>query len=253
MNILLAQLKVSKDINENKKKVLDVINTAKEKQWVIFPEGMLSGYYPEESTFISSMDFIALEKIIEEIRIAVREKGTICMLGTVSKQDDKVFNTTLIFNANTIYRYNKCNLSTLDRNHFDAGSKLEVFHIDEIPFAVQMCRENAFPEHWTYLKDQGVKVIFHINNAVAKYDWKRKHLLISRAMENQLFVVSVNTVSDTGPLASTVIGPYGDVLYEAPVHEEVVHAVDIDLSEVMDDYKNQRRTDLVKVISTSEK
>lgn len=250
MKIKLAQLEISKDIKVNKQKILEVLSETIKGEWVIFPEGMISGYFPENNDFINSINTLQLNNALEEIKQKVEEKECICLIGSVKITQNGAFNSTYIFSKNNSQIYDKCNLSTLDRKHFIQGSKIQTFQIDDVKFGVQMCRENVFPEQWLELKQQGAQIIFHINNAVAKFDGKRKHLLISRAMENQIFVISVNAVTDTSPLASFVINPYGEVVYESNPNTEKIKELEINLEEVKNTYFEQKREDLIKIVKT---
>ncbi len=250
MKIKLAQLSISSNIIENKKRIIGVINNTAEGTVVMFPEGMLTGYSPENKDFLQSIDTKILAPSIEEIAGITMKAGCATIFGSVSFENDHAYNSSYLTYGGKTQEYRKCNLSTLDRKHFHPGNKLEVYTILDATAGIQMCRENAFPEQWTYLKTLGAKVVFHTNNAVAKYDGKKRHLLISRAMENQIFVVSVNTFNESGPLPSLVVNPYGDVIYETPLHTEDIKELEIDLNEVKDEYLKQKRVDLLH-ISTS--
>jgi predicted amidohydrolase len=249
MIVTLAQLKVSKDINKNKEKIVDLIKASKENTWLVFPEGLLSGYYPENQNFIAKISKDKLHAAIEEISLLVKQKNIVCLLGTVTFDKDTPLNSTIIFKQHQMDTYNKCNLATLDRKHFKQGNILKTYKVNEITFGIQMCRENAFPEQWAYLKKEGAQIIFHTNNAVSSFDGKKIYLLNARAQENQFFVVSVNAVTDSSPLASYVIDPLGQILYEAPLHKEAIHTIEIDLNEIKNDYLNQKREDLVKIVT----
>lgn len=247
MKIKLAQLATSSDITNNKKRIIEVINNTNKDTVVIFPEGMLTGYYPEKENFVQNIDKPMLAPSIEEIAEVTMKSRCAVIFGSISFENGRAYNSSYLTYRGNTQEYRKCNLSTLDRHHFHPGNKLEVYTILDATAGIQMCRENAFPEQWTYLKTLGAKVVFHPNNAVAKYDGKKRHLLISRAMENQIFVVSVNTFNESGPLPSLVINPYGDVIYEAPLHTEAIKELEIDLNEVKDEYLKQKRVDLLHI------
>jgi predicted amidohydrolase len=56
MKITLAQLPISEDIKKNQYLMIKTLSSAKKDEWVVFPEGMLSGYFPQEQSFIQSID-----------------------------------------------------------------------------------------------------------------------------------------------------------------------------------------------------
>lgn len=248
MKIKIAQLLTSRNISENKAKVLSILDTAQENEWVIFPEGMLSGYYPDDPEYLNNMDKLSLTNAEVEIKNLIVAKKCHCIFGTILFEGNKSFNSSVYFNwKGNEFVYRKNNLSTLDRKHFEQGDRLDIFSVDDLIFGVQMCRENAFPEQWKVLKRKKAKVVFHINNAVREDDLIRKYLLIARAFENQYYVCSVNTFTKAGPLPSLLIDPDGRIIYEAPLHKEDVSVHEIDLNATKDIYLQQERKDLVDI------
>jgi predicted amidohydrolase len=246
MKIRLAQLIVTKNVNENLKKILGVLQKSKLGEWVIFPEGMLSGYYPEESEFLANLKWRKLQESMEVVQNLVNKKKIHCIYGTAYKENDKWFNAAIYLNhkgdKNT---YKKVNLSMPDRKCFTAGNKLEVFSADGVTFGIQICRDNIFPEQWKVLKKKGARVVFHINNAIRKDDLARKQLLFTRAFENQYFVVSINNASRPQTLPSLVISPFGKILYESKPQTEKVSVIEIDPNEIGTRYLAQERRDIV--------
>ena len=249
MKIRIAQLVVSRDIESNKNKILKVLNDSEKDDWVVFPEGMLSGYYPEDDDFLSNLNWNQIEKSIQEIKKSIVQKQIHCIFGTAFLENGSWYNTAIYFcNSGKQEIYKKVNLATLDRRIFKAGNNLDVFKNGGVNFGIQLCRDNAFPEQWKVLKNKGAQIIFHINNAIKESDINRKFVLISRAFENQYFVISVNNASKPQTLPSLVISPFGEVMFESETQKENIQLVEVDLSEVTTDYLKQAREDLVEVI-----
>ena len=209
---------------------------------------MLSGYYPEEKTFLDELDPQLIANEIEKIHQKVKQKHVICLFGTATKTDNSWYNSTILLTPEKRYNYQKNNLSTLDRNHFKAGTELKVFEIGGIKVAVQMCRELTFPEQWKILKKSGVQVIFHINNAIKESDKLREKVLVSRAFENQVWVCSVNNAASPQTMSSMIIDPYGKEIWGSTPQKEEIYTEELDLSQVSTQYLQQERTDLVNVI-----
>lgn len=249
MRVRIAQLIVSKDLAVNKGKLIDVINTSQRDEWVIFPEGMLSGYYSEKEPFLTNLDRTQIENAIQEIQEAVARNAIHCIFGTALYEEDNWYNSAIYLdNPDVRKAYKKVNLATLERKDFVAGNTLNVFRKDTLNFGIQICRESAFPEQWKVLKKKGAQVIFHINNAIKENDIYRKHVLISRAFENQYFVVSVNNAATPQTLPSLVVSPFGEILFESKPQKESINVIELNLLEVRSDYLNQERTDLVDVV-----
>ena len=116
---------------------------------------------------------------------------------------------------------------------------------------VQMCREIRYPEQWQLLARQGAQIIAYVNNAVGNPDgpnlW-RAHV-ISRAAENQRFVVGANNAAIDQGCTSLIVTPSGKVLAEAPVGPASTVAAEINLTEASDWIIDQGRRDVVAVVA----
>ena len=223
MKIRIAQLVVTRDIPTNSNKILATLEDAQQNEWVLFPEGMISGYYPEEETFLSQLNLNAVEQALEKVEKVVKEKNLNCLVGSALKSDNNWYNCTLFINPNQKIIYRKNNLSTLDRDHFSAGNELKTYKEDNVSFGIQMCREIVFPEQWKLLKKVNAQVIFHINNSIKESDKVREHLLVSRAFENQFWVCSVNNAASPQAMCSMIIDPYGKIVWQSVPQKEEVH------------------------------
>ncbi len=248
MKVTIAQLVVSRSINTNLEKVIKSLQNSSSGEWVLFAEGMVSGYYPDEDNYISQLNEDEITKAITKIEETVKEKNCYCLIGSALKIDDKWFNCTLFITPNEKLIYEKNNLSNLDRNHFVSGNELKTYKADDVNFGIQMCRELVFPEQWKILKKEGAQVFFHTNNSITESDKVREHLLIARAFENQTWVCSVNNAASPQTMLSMIIDPLGNVVWKSTAQREEVHSEDIDLSKDSSLYLQQDRNDLVKVV-----
>ncbi|MCL4382934.1 MAG: carbon-nitrogen hydrolase family protein [Patescibacteria group bacterium] len=249
MIVKIAQLIVTRKIAHNLNKILKIIYGSEKNEWIVFPEGMLSGYYPEDDNYPGQLNFKEIKEGILKIEAVVKEKNCLCLFGTAYKFTNDWYNATVIVSKSGTKYYFKNNLATLDRKHFKQGNKLEVYEENGVRFGIQMCRELVFPEQWKYLKKQDAQVVFHLNNAIKPGDSLKSHLVISRAFENQYFVCSVNNAEVPQTQPSLVVSPLGEVIYQSEPGKEVVKKVELDLSWVKNDYLQQERIDLVEVIS----
>lgn len=252
MNIVLAQRIVSRDLSANFAQIKAQLAQAAEDAWVIFPEGMLSGYAPADAHYIASLDAKTLITAIDEIQQICNAHNCNCIFGTAFPHEGQWFNATLALipgKPSTLYFKN--NLARLDHTHFAPGCGLQTYHTQDTTFGVQMCRELLFPEQWRALKQHGAQVIFHINNAIQPHDAVWRHVLITRALENQIYVVSVNNGASPQALASCVISPQGEVLLELPIQQASTASIDLDLEQVSRYYFDQIRSDLAKMVLQS--
>lgn len=249
MKTRVTQLIVTKDIQENLNKVISVLQESTQGEWVLFPEGMISGYYPEDENFLSQLNTDAIDKALDTVTQIVKEKNIVCLIGSALKENDTWYNCSIYLSPDQKIIYRKNNLSILDRNHFSAGNELKVYEQDNIKFGIEMCRELTFPEQWKLLKKNGAQVIFHINNAIKESDKIREQVLVARAFENQVWVCSVNNAASSQTMSSMIIDPSGKVVWQSTPQREEIHTEELDLSLVSTQYLQQERIDLVEVIS----
>ncbi|MCJ7805651.1 carbon-nitrogen hydrolase family protein [Patescibacteria group bacterium] len=248
MKVRIAQVSVSKDIHTNLDKVISILQNSSSNEWVLFPEGMISGYYPEEETFLSQLNSNAIEQALDKVDKITKEKNINCLVGSALKLDNNWYNCTIFINPNQKIIYRKNNLSIPDRNHFSAGNELKTYKEENVSFGIQMCRELIFPEQWKILKKNGAQVIFHVNNAIKESDKIWEQILVARAFENQFWVCSVNNAASPQTMCSMIIDPYGKIVWQSTPQKEEVHTENIDLSSTSNHYLQQERTDLVKIV-----
>ena len=247
--IALGQIPVTSNIKKNLDTVKKVLDQVKAGTIVVFPEGALTGYTPEKEDFISTIDFEQLSESHTYCEYIAKQREIAILIGSVEKEGDRFYNATYIFSSEGRQTYRKVNLAFHDKKHFAAGSALPIFTLQGIKVGVLMCREIMYPEQWRALALKGAQVLIHLNNTLGpdKYLlWKS--YLISRAGENQRYVVSVNCAGSGRGCPTMVVSPKGKPIVEITSDQLVVKEIDLDLGEVQDYYLGQRRTDLVDVV-----
>ncbi|MDL4841098.1 carbon-nitrogen family hydrolase [Aquibacillus rhizosphaerae] len=160
--------------------------------------------------------------------------------GSVAKQvDSHVTNTMLIFNreGQLIKEYSKAHLFRLmnEEKHLIEGNENGLFELEGHKSAGVICYDIRFPE-WirTHMLDN-TKMLF----VVAEWPKPRidhwRALLLSRAIENQCFVIACNRVgSDPNNEFgghSVIIGPWGEIIAEAGEDETTLFG-QIDINQV---------------------
>ena len=236
LNLRIIQRVVTPDIRSNRDIIIREISDCPENEWIIFPEAILSGYYPDREIYTSGLNPVVIDTFLKEIEDQVRQRKCHCLIGSATLTGGGWRNTVHIFTHSApACRHEKIKLSAPDKKHFTAGNSLVCHSIQKIPFGVLACRELIFPELWSDLKRAGAQIIFHINNAVQPQDALWRHLLIARAIENSVFVVSVNNAAPPQSLPSFVISPRGKILAESTIQEEKSIRVTIHPDEVIKD------------------
>lgn len=237
MRITIAQLHVTPDPAENKAKIMAVLRDAEPGDWVAFPEGVLSGYFPQDDSFLTGLEPEKLSAATAEIVAEVRRRRCHCLFGTALLDRGNWYNAVILAGpAGEIGTYRKIELSELDKAHYTAGDEVPTYSVSGTAVGVQVCRELLFPAPWARLKASGARVVFHINNAVNPYDSVWKHVVITRAVENGYVVCSVNNAASPQELTSYLVGPGGDVLLEAKRQTEQVLTGEVDLTEYRSPY-----------------
>jgi predicted amidohydrolase len=234
MKIHLAQLVVARDLARNCENIMRVLSNVQPGDWVVFPEASLTGYFPEDADFVARLDPGEIDRAIDSIHDIVRDRGCHCLLGTVRYSDAGWRNVAVLLNPQEPADvYAKIQLSALDVGHFRPGTSLPVFRVNGVRLGVQICRELLFPQQWTMLRQAGAQIVVHLNNAINPHDAIWEHLLITRALENAMYVCSVNNAAPPQQLTSYLVAPDGNVMLKAERQVEQVLTATIDLAEVI--------------------
>ena len=230
MIIKLAPLNLTHDLTANKQKVLNVLDETDPEDWIVFPECTLTGYFPDDERFLTTVASAEINAVLSEIAEVVKSKKCYCLLGTARPSGAAWYNSVALISPEGIVGYyDKFALSDLDKRHFSQGDTPRVYEMGGVRFGVQICRDLVFPEQWQSLKEQGAQIVFHSNNALKPYDDVWEHIVLARAIENQYFVASANNCAEPGVLTSYLASPAGKLLLAAERQSERVLSAQIDL------------------------
>ncbi len=253
ISVLGVQFPVSFDVQDNLNHILAMLKLAKKNDLVVFPEGSISGY-DNNLSFLKKIDMLEVNQGLETIRNEVRARKIHVWVGACLYEDKKWFNAALGFTPEgKMNRYNKVNLATHERGTFTFGSELKIFPLEFngkiVNIGIQLCRDLKYPEQWRWLALNKAQVFLHMNNAKGNPKmqsiWKSQ--LISRATENQRFVISINTAAIEQDCPSIIINPKGEILKEIISSETQYLQINLDMDIISDWYINQSRTDLIKI------
>lgn len=257
ISAVAAQFPVSLTIAENVRHICAILEQIQPDELLVLPEGAISGY-SDDPRFLEAIDHDELDSALRDIQQATRQSGVHLVVGSCLREGGVWRNAALYFAPDgSQSTYYKVNLATHERGVFIAGDTLPVFPMrfadGTVTVGIQLCREIRFPEQWRALARQGAQVFAYLTYAASSDAppgvW-RSHL-ISRAAENQRFVVGANTAHADQHCPTTIISPRGEVLCEAETREniEIIRSA-LDLAEVADWYLDQCRTDVVSLIET---
>jgi predicted amidohydrolase len=205
---------------------------------LLLPELCLHGYnyrdFPRMNEWFLSAVNLSLQRICDRSHIDIA--GTF-----VEQAGDTSYNTFAYFkqNSTTVLSYRKAHIFKQlgEGDHFTPGSEYPLLGEAPLPFAAAICYDIRFPEQFRALTAKGCQLfLVSAEWPAARVDHWRA-LLISRAIENQAFVVAVNC---TGKVFHTdfagnsiVIDPWGKVAAELGAEEGLLH-VDISPEMVRD-------------------
>lgn len=251
LSVLVAQFPVSLSIQRNLEMIETVLEQTRADDWVLFPEGSVSGYSTDPS-FLENLPSAEVLAGLKQLQAVAERRKINVWVGACLNLEGKWFNTAQGFSADGKTQvYRKINLANRERGVFSAGDQLPVFEWQtpegKLRFGIQICRELRFPEQWGWLARSGAQVIFHLNNAVDADEFQAvwKSHLVSRAAETQRYVLSANNAAPQQTSPTLAVGPDGHVLGEIVSADLEVLRVELDLSKVSDLYLNQSRADVV--------
>ncbi|NGP46050.1 carbon-nitrogen family hydrolase [Bacillaceae bacterium SIJ1] len=224
------------NIRNMQNRIAEVVQSEK-PDVILLPELWTTGYD------LTRLDEISDEEG-EQARAFAKEMSTThgvhIIAGSVAKRTSRgVFNTMLTYdhNGNKVGEYSKVHLFRLMREekYLLAGDKPGHFELQGTPCAGMICYDIRFPEWLRKHAAEGAEVFF----VCAEWPAPRIHhwrtLLMSRAIENQAFIVACNRVgSDPENVFgghSIVISPWGEIIAEAGDSQCTLTA-DIDVSQI---------------------
>ena len=255
LNALVAQFPISLSIQSNLDMIDSVLEQTKAGDWVLFPEGSLSGYSPDMS-FLQHIDHDELIAGLEHIQQIAEQRMINVWVGACMNVDGRWFNTAHGSIADGRHHiYHKINLANHERGAFSAGDQLPIFEVNTpegtVKIGIQICRELRFPEQWGWLARSGAQVFLHLNNAVGedRFQTVWKSHLVSRAAETQRFILSANNAAPKQGSPTIVIASDGLVLGEIVSAELGMLRVELDLSKVSNKLLDQSRSDVVAIES----
>lgn len=252
----LAQFPVGWDVDANLAHIRRILDACPEGEWAVFPEGAVSGY-GNDMAALTRLSAERIDAALAELARIGAARGLHVFVGSLVYEAGAWVNAALYLPPVAApSRYRKVNLATHERGHLHPGTELPVIPVlaraQEVRVAVQLCRELRFPEQWQWLARSGAQVFVHLNNAngEAVQDAVWKSHLVSRAAENQRFVLSANAAHPAQVGPTLAVDPRGIVLTEAPRGRDTHLRVTVDTARVSDWYLSQARRDVVAVQGT---
>ncbi len=258
MKIAAYQFKGSGNIEENLGAIERGILQAAGQQvrLLVTQECALCGYPPVETEAVKKIDFQQAGQAANRIAQLACQYQMNIALGTVLREKQRYTNSILLITPDGESHpiYHKRALWGWDRDAFIPGNELGVYPIDQIKIGFRICFEVRFPEYFRELFREGVELAcvslcdVAAEPNPARYELIKAHLQ-TRAVENAMVILSVNSISGCQAAPTCLIGPDGDVIAIAPLNEEYLLTFDYEkpLSNFGRDGRIQHSRDLLSI------
>lgn len=202
-------------VEENLRRVVELLNHAQEGSVVLLPEMWQCGFdyegmqeHAKKTAYV--LDAIKELSLSKKIAIA----GTYPVL-----EDNRLYNmAVVVYRGSVVYKRPKVKLFPLyeEPKHFSAGEENPTFELEGLKVGILVCFELRFGAMAWELKKKGVELLL----VPAMWGAKRKEhwqtLTKARAIELQAYVVACNAWGKVGEEeyggSSAIYGPWGDVL-----------------------------------------
>jgi omega-amidase len=240
MNIGVFQFAGSGDLDANRAKILKAISSASalHVRLLVFQECAVCGYPPLEVPDIESLDFDKIERVIADIQIAAEEHDVYIAVGTIRRMKRVCYNSICFISPDgTLDYYDKIALWGWDLDHFREGTNPGIFQIDNMKVAFRICYDIRFPELFRACFLENVNLCFVSFCDIAEQDSPDRYNIISghlstRAAENVMTVVSVNSISKYQTAPSAVFDYNGKKILEAVRNQEGLLTYDFTVPEL---------------------
>ncbi len=163
--------------------------------------------------------------------LAARHKIWLIPGSMFEKRDSGVFNTAVVINPSgeIVGRYDKMFPFAPYEANVTGGSDFLIFDVPGVGrFGFSICYDIWFPETTRTLSSMGMEVLLH--PVLTSTTDRDVELAIARATaaQFQCYVFDINGLGAGGIGRSCVVGPGGNVLYEARGSEEII-PIEIDM------------------------
>lgn len=241
MRVGVFQFSTNQDIYRNHRKIIEAIKSAGSKQvrLLVFHECATCGYPPIETPSAKDIDFQTLDTQLREVKELAKYYNMYVALGTIRKDRLCYYNSIQMIapTDEELGAYDKRALWGWDLDNFTRGKALGIYDIDGIKVGFRICFEVRFPEYFRELFQANANLCFVSFCDVSKkasserYNIIKSHL-VTRAVENVMTIISVNSISDYQTAPTAVFNENGMILDEAPLNQEYLLVYDYEVPKI---------------------
>jgi predicted amidohydrolase len=242
MRVAVLALEVDLDVPYEGRvsRAADLVRSQRGADLVVLPELWAHGAFAYETWPVSAEPLAG--PAVTAISAAAAEIGAHVLAGSIiERSTDGLYNTAVLVNpaggiAATYRKIHRFGFGEGEATSLQRGDRIVVHPVGDAVLGLATCYDLRFPEMFRALVDAGATVL------VLPASWPDKRiehwqlLIRARAIESQAYVVACNAVGTHAGYRlgghSAIVDPWGTVLAEAGVGEEVL-AVDIDPESVV--------------------
>lgn len=240
--VAVAQLDVALgDKETNVEKAIHYITEATDRgaEVVCLPEYFNTGFgYSDPAKIreeLSKLAELIPGPTIQKLRQACKDGHVGAVGSMVEAAQGKLYNTAFVINPSgeLIGTYRKVHLFQAESQVVQRGDGWQAFEMGFGKVGIMTCYDVIFPEAARALALTGAQVIFHPANWMDPFLPQWRVATNARALENQVWMISVNRVGKDELFTyfgrSRVIDPYGNEVLECSDGEELaVMKIDLD-------------------------
>ncbi|MBI2208107.1 carbon-nitrogen hydrolase family protein [Candidatus Woesearchaeota archaeon] len=203
-----AQIRVTKNANENLNKIINYIKKAASRNAdiICFPEGSL--IHSKNKNYIKK---IPINNYINKIKNACKENKIHCIFGTALMEKNKLYNTAFFIDdkGKIIYKYYKKNLWKSETKVTINGKRNKIVNTKFGKIGLIICWDIAYPEYVKELGKKGAWIIFCPSYVI---NYKRElesyeQLPLARSFENSCYFVYCDAYAKDTVKYSYICGP----------------------------------------------
>ena len=203
---------------------------------LVFPECYLTGYL---SGRVAEIAGLVTDAVLSRLEHISRHYNVALVVGSYEQIDGGVANAAFVIDPErgrtTTYR-KRMLFGSWEKAEFQPGTEPQCFSLNNVKIGVLICFDVEFPERVRELARLGVELVVVPTALMKPYDNIARHLIVARALENQVFVAYANRIGREGALEflgqSIIVGPDGDTLVQFGEAEESLLDADIDISKI---------------------
>lgn len=224
IKVCLAQINSTlAEKSTNLAKIVDKAKKAKEKNAdiIVFPELSLTGY----DKSLSSLKDLA-EPVpgpsTRKLQKLAREKTFAIVIGLVESDGERFFNTAVYIDKIRIKKYRKTHVHWTEP--FSPGNLFPIIETSVGKVGILICYDLSFPESARVLALRGAQILICPSSVPADFSKYAEKRAITRALDNQLYLLYCNTCGNDFSGNSLIINPKGEIIARGGKEEALIFA-----------------------------